>query len=115
MDYPSRNIRFTSTEDAVDIAFWEIGEGKPVVIIQNFGISHAELEWGVPSLASFYMEMAEQYRVIRFDPRGWVCRASRLEDGVPSPSQGRNKGCLPMRWVWTYPLLPLLSYSTVSL
>ena len=70
MDYPSRNIRFTSTEDAVDIAFWEIGEGKPVVIIQNFGISHAELEWGVPSLASFYVEMAEQYRVIRFDPRG---------------------------------------------
>ena len=71
MDYPHRNIRFTSTDDGVDIAFWEIGEGKPLLIIQNFGLSHAELEWGVPSLASFYMEMAEKYRVIRFDPRGW--------------------------------------------
>ena len=70
MDYPHRNIRFTSTEDGVDIAFWEIGEGKPVVIIQNFSTSHAELEWTVPSIASFYMEMAERYRVIRFDPRG---------------------------------------------
>ena len=70
MDVPHRNIRFTSTEDGVDIAFWEIGEGKPLVIIQNYGISHAEFEWGVPSLASFYMDMAERYRVIRFDPRG---------------------------------------------
>ena len=70
MDYPHRNIRFTSTDDGVDIAFWEIGEGKPLLIIQNFGLSHAELEWGVPSLASFYMAMAERYRVIRFDPRG---------------------------------------------
>ena len=70
MDYPPRNIRFVSTEDGVDIAFWEIGEGKPVVIIQSFALSHAELEWGVPSLASFYMDMAERYRLIRFDPRG---------------------------------------------
>ena len=70
LDYPDRNIRFTLTEDGVDIAFWEIGEGKPVVIIQNFGLSHAELEWDVPSIASFYMDMAETYQVIRFDPRG---------------------------------------------
>ncbi len=71
MDYPSRNIRFTTTEDGVDIAFWEIGEGKPVVILNSFGLSHAEFEWEVPSIASFYSAMAERYRVIRFDPRGW--------------------------------------------
>jgi class 3 adenylate cyclase len=68
--YPHRNIRFTRTEDGFDIAFWEVGEGKPVVIVQNFGLSHAELEWDVPSIATFYMEMAERYRVIRLDPRG---------------------------------------------
>lgn len=38
VDHPHRTIRFTSTEDGVDIAFWEIGEGKPVVIIQNFSL-----------------------------------------------------------------------------
>lgn len=70
VDYPHRNIRFTRTEDGVDIAFWEIGEGKPVIIIQNFSLSHAELEWAAPSIASFYMEMAERYRIIRIDPRG---------------------------------------------
>ena len=70
MDYPHRDIRFTTTEDDVSIAYWEIGEGKPVVILNNWSISHAEMEWSVPSMASFYMDMAEKYRVIRFDPRG---------------------------------------------
>jgi class 3 adenylate cyclase len=70
VDYPHRDIRFTTTEDAVSIAYWEIGEGKPVVILNNWSISHAEMEWSVPSMASFYMDMAEKYRVIRFDPRG---------------------------------------------
>jgi len=70
VDIPHRNIRFATTEDGVDIAFWEIGAGKPVVITHNFSLSHAELEWGVPSIASFYVSLAERYRVIRFDPRG---------------------------------------------
>ncbi len=70
MDYPHRDIRFTTTEDDVSIAYWEIGDGKPVVILNPWSISHAEMEWSVPSMASFYMDMAERYRVIRFDPRG---------------------------------------------
>ena len=30
-----RNIRFTTTDDGVSIAFWEIGAGKPVVILNK--------------------------------------------------------------------------------
>jgi class 3 adenylate cyclase len=67
---PTRTIRFTTTEDGADIAFWEIGDGKPLVIVNNFGISHSESEWTVPSMASFFIEMSERYRVIRYDPRG---------------------------------------------
>ncbi len=70
MDHPHPNIRYTRTEDGVDIAYWEIGEGKPVIILNLFSNSHAELEWTVPSMASFYLDMAKRYRVIRFDPRG---------------------------------------------
>jgi class 3 adenylate cyclase len=70
VDQRNRTIRFTTTADGVDIAFWEIGEGEPVVILHNLGICHAELEWTVPSMASFYTEMAERYRVIRLDARG---------------------------------------------
>jgi class 3 adenylate cyclase/pimeloyl-ACP methyl ester carboxylesterase len=68
---PHRDIRFTITEDEVSIAFSEFGEGKPVLVTQPFSISHTELEWDVPSIASFYKAMAERYRVIRYDPRGF--------------------------------------------
>ena len=70
VDLPHRDIRFATTDDGVGIAFWEIGSGIPLVISNSWSISHAELEWTVPSLASFYVELAERYRVIRFDPRG---------------------------------------------
>lgn len=35
------------------IAPWEIGRGKPLVILHNFGIGGAGLGWTVPSIASF--------------------------------------------------------------
>ena len=68
---PQRDIRFASTEDGVSIAFWEIGSGQPVLISQPASLSHSELEWEVPSMASFYQSMADRYRVIRYDPRGF--------------------------------------------
>ena len=71
VDLPRPDIRFTTTDDGVGIAYWEIGSGTPIVIVNNWGISHAELEWSVPSLASFYVELAERYQVVRFDPRGF--------------------------------------------
>ena len=70
MESTRHNIQFTSTEDGVSIAYWEIGEGKPVIVIQNWGLTHGELEWTVPSIRSFYEEMAQRYRLIRFDSRG---------------------------------------------
>ena len=70
VDLPQRDIRFTTTDDGVGIAYWEIGSGTPIVIVNNWAISHAELEWAIPALASFYIEMTERYRVVRFDPRG---------------------------------------------
>lgn len=70
MDTPHRDIRFTTTDDGVSIAYWEIGEGKPVVILNPFSVTHAELEWTVPSIASFYTQLASRYRLIRFDCRG---------------------------------------------
>lgn len=71
MDFPHREIRFAITADGVSIAFWEIGQGHPVLITHGASMSHAELEWTVPSMASFYRSMAERYRVIRYDPRGF--------------------------------------------
>ncbi len=64
------DIQFTNTEDGVAIAYWEIGSGLPLVLAQPVSLSHAELEWRVPSMAAFYLELAKYFRLIRFDPRG---------------------------------------------
>jgi len=88
---PSRTIRFTTTDDGVAIAFWEIGEGIPIVILNNLSVSHAELEWTVPSIASLYTDLAERYRVIRYDPRG--CGLSGEPPGgwgATTPSGGQQ-------------------------
>ena len=71
MDLPHRDIQFTTTADGVGIAYWEIGSGIPVIVTHNWTLSHAELEWTVPSIASFHIALSKQYRVIRFDPRGF--------------------------------------------
>lgn len=64
------DIQFTNTEDGVAIAYWEIGSGIPLVLTQPLSLSHAELEWMVPSMEALYLELAKYFRLIRFDPRG---------------------------------------------
>ena len=76
------NVRFTTTTDGVDIGFWEIGSGPPLLLAQNRSLSHAELEWTVPSMAALYMELARYFRVVRFDPRGAGISGEPPEEGV---------------------------------
>lgn len=64
------DVRFATTEDEVQIAFWEIGSGPALLLAQNRSLSHVELEWTVPSMAALYRELARYFRVVRFDPRG---------------------------------------------
>jgi class 3 adenylate cyclase/pimeloyl-ACP methyl ester carboxylesterase len=61
------------------IAFWEIGSGPALVIVQNLVLSHAEMEWSVPIMRAWYLELARYFRVIRIDLRG-----SGLSDDPPS-------------------------------
>lgn len=76
------NVRFTTTSDGVDIGFWEIGSGPPLLLAQNRSLSHAELEWAVPSMAALYLELARYFRVVRFDPRGAGISGEPPEEGV---------------------------------
>jgi class 3 adenylate cyclase/pimeloyl-ACP methyl ester carboxylesterase len=39
-------------------------------VLHNFSLSHAELEWEIGSVRSFYEALAEHHQVIRLDPRG---------------------------------------------
>jgi pimeloyl-ACP methyl ester carboxylesterase len=92
VDQPSRTIRFTTTDDGVAIAFWEIGKGDPIVILNNLSISHSELEWTVPSIASFYTNLAKRYRVIRYDPRGYGLSGEPPGGSGATTSSGAQQG-----------------------
>ncbi len=52
------------------IAYWSMGSGSPIILIHNFTITHADLEWEIPSLRTFYEALAQRHEVIRLDQRG---------------------------------------------
>lgn len=80
---PTRpNIRFTTTTDGVEIGYWEMGSGPPLLLAQNRSLSHAELEWDVPSMAALYLELAKYFRLVRFDPRGAGISGNPPDEGV---------------------------------
>ena len=57
-------IQYTKTEDGVDIAYCDAGEGTPVV--QAASLNHIELECAF----DWYAIMAARRRVIWYDRRG---------------------------------------------
>jgi class 3 adenylate cyclase len=63
------SIQFAATPDGASIAYWTVGNGPPIVVIHNFVLSHADLEWEVPAFRTFYEALGRHQQVIRFDPR----------------------------------------------
>jgi class 3 adenylate cyclase/pimeloyl-ACP methyl ester carboxylesterase len=63
------DVRYTSTADGVSLAWWSIGSGPPIVVTHNYAMTHAELEWELPSIRDFLLGLAEHHTVIRYDQR----------------------------------------------
>jgi class 3 adenylate cyclase len=63
-------VQYTRTSDGVNLAFWSIGDGQPLVIMPSLPMSHIEFEWQIPEWRDFYERLAERRRVIRYDGRG---------------------------------------------
>jgi class 3 adenylate cyclase len=68
MDAPP--IQYARTEDGVNIAYWTLGEGAPVLILHSLAFSHLVLEWDVPAMRRWYERMAEHHTVVRLNLRG---------------------------------------------
>ena len=67
MDAPP--IHYARTDDGVNIAYWTLGEGPALVVINNPGQSHTAIEWELPSRRCAYEMLAADFTVVRFDPR----------------------------------------------
>jgi class 3 adenylate cyclase len=68
-------IQYAKTSDGVNIAFWMLGEGKPLVVTPDNTFSHVQLEWRVPECRAWYERLAANRTLVRYD-----CRGSGLSD-----------------------------------
>ena len=62
-------VRFCSSADGVSIAHAGVGEGYPLVAVASW-MSHLEEDWSNPTWEHYLSNLAEDFRVIRYDQRG---------------------------------------------
>ncbi len=52
-------IQYAKTSDGVNIAYWTLGEGTPLVFMPAVPWSHVQLEWGIPELRNWFQRLAQ--------------------------------------------------------
>ncbi len=81
-----QEIRYCRTDDGLNLAWSEVGEGSTVVKAPNW-IGHLELDWRNPGIAPICTSVAQNHRLVRFDARlnglsDWEADACALESFV---------------------------------
>jgi class 3 adenylate cyclase len=63
-------IQYAKTSDGVNIAYFTIGEGPPLMVVHAIPYSHLEFEWADPGYRSWDQRLARGTTLIRYDNRG---------------------------------------------
>jgi len=63
-------IQYAKTSDGVNIAFWTLGEGMPVVEMPAGEFSHIQLEWQTSHMRGWYEGLAKKRMLVHYDGRG---------------------------------------------
>lgn len=63
-----QRIRYARTEDGVNIAYWSVGSGTPMVFLPTL-VSNIESEWQTHR-GQLFARLAEHHQLIRYDGRG---------------------------------------------
>jgi class 3 adenylate cyclase len=64
-------IRYAKSADGTNIAYWAIGEGRPLVYMPTMPWCHIEREWAIPEWRRRYERLALGRRLVRYDARGF--------------------------------------------
>jgi class 3 adenylate cyclase len=64
-------IQYSRTSDGVNIAFWTMGEGKPLIAMPSMPWTHLQLEWSIPELRRWYEDLGRGRMLVRYDGRGF--------------------------------------------
>jgi class 3 adenylate cyclase len=73
-------IRYTRTSDGVDIAYYAIGSGPPLMIMEPATASNIQTDWAQDDLRARYEVTAKSFTLIRFDPRGFGLSRTAVDD-----------------------------------
>jgi len=63
-------IQYVRSSDGVSIAYWSLGEGRPLVVMPSAPFSHAQLEWEIPECREWYQRLMAGRQLVRYDARG---------------------------------------------
>lgn len=76
----SPSIRYTKSADGSSIAYWTIGDGRPLVYMPMTPWSHLEREWAIPEWRERYERLAVGRQLVRYDSRGFGLSEARPAD-----------------------------------
>ena len=68
MDAPP--IQYARAEDGVNIAYWTLGEGPPLIEQPQSPYSHCEAAWQDPNAQRWFRRIATARQLVFFDHRG---------------------------------------------
>jgi len=101
----TQEIHYARAPDGVRIAWARVGQGPPLMRAANW-LTHLEYDWENPLRVSGLINLAKNYTLIRYDPRGtglsdWDVADLSLDAWVSDFETVRN-GCR-RSWVKTLP------------
>ena len=67
---PGQEITFCRTKDGINLAVACVGQGIPLVSIPTW-LTHLEYDWQNPGRAPLWCFLADRFRLIRYDGRGF--------------------------------------------
>ena len=73
-------IRYAKSADGASIAYWDVGEGRPLVYMPSTPWCHLEREWAIPEYRRRYERLAIGRRLVHYDARGFGLSEPRPED-----------------------------------
>ncbi len=63
-------IQYVKTKDGVNIAYYTLGEGMPLVHMPAIPASHLQMEWQWSKARSWAERLADRRKLVRYDGRG---------------------------------------------
>src|SRR5205809_5080422 len=64
------DVRYRATSDGVDIAYWVVGEGPPLIHLPGIPYTHIGHEWRIPEFRRWFELLADRRAMVRYDSRG---------------------------------------------